>query len=47
MSGFKNIKLYSTEEGNVNLQVVFNNDTFWLTQKEMTQLFGVGETAFK
>ncbi len=41
MSGLKNIILYSTEKGNVNVEVVFNNETFWLTQKAMAQLFGV------
>jgi hypothetical protein len=41
MSGLKNIILYSTEKGNVNVEVVFKNDTFWLTQKAMAQLFGV------
>jgi hypothetical protein len=41
MSGLKNIILYSTEKGNVNVEVIFNNETFWLTQKAMAQLFGV------
>jgi hypothetical protein len=41
MSGLKNIILYSTESGNVNVQVVFNEETFWITQKAMAQLFGV------
>jgi hypothetical protein len=41
MSNIKNIILYSTPQGNVNVQVVFNKDTFWLTQKAISQLFGV------
>jgi hypothetical protein len=35
MSHLKNIILYTTAQGNVNVDVVFNNDTFWLTQKAM------------
>ena len=41
MSHLKNIILYSTPQGNVNVEVVFNNETFWLTQKAMAQLFAV------
>ena len=41
MGNVKNIILYSTPQGNVNVQVVFNNNTFWLTQKAMSQLFAV------
>jgi hypothetical protein len=41
MSSLKNIILYSTEKGNVNVEVVFNDNTFWITQKAMAQLFGV------
>jgi hypothetical protein len=41
MSGLKNIILYSTDNGNVNVQVMFNDQTFWITQKVMAQLFGV------
>jgi hypothetical protein len=41
MSTLKNIILYSTPQGNVNVEVFFSNDTFWLTQKAMAQLFGV------
>ena len=45
MSNIKNIILYSTPLGSVNVQVVFNNNTFWLTQKAMSQLFGVAVPA--
>lgn len=41
MSHLKNIILYSTPEGNVKVEVVFNNETFWLTQKAMAYLFAV------
>ena len=36
-----NIILYNTPTGNVKVEVVFNNETFWLTQKRMAELFGV------
>ena len=35
------IIFYTTPKGNINIEVVFNNDTFWLTQKAMAELFGV------
>lgn len=35
------IILYTTPAGNVKIEVVFNNETFWLTQKGMAELFGV------
>ena len=36
-----NIIFYSTPTGNVKIEVVFNEETFWLTQKRMGELFGV------
>ena len=36
-----NILFYTTPTGSVNIEVVFNNETFWLTQKAMAELFGV------
>jgi len=36
-----NIILYSTPHGHVNIEVVFHNETFWLTQKRIAELFGV------
>ena len=36
-----NIILYTTETGNVSIQVRYENGTFWLTQKRMAELFGV------
>ncbi len=32
---------YNTPEGNVKIEVVFENDNFWLSQKRMAKLFGV------
>jgi hypothetical protein len=45
MGNLKNIILYSTIQGNVNVEVVFNNETFWLTQKVMSMLFAVAVPA--
>ncbi len=33
------IILYSTEKGNINITVTFQNETFWLTQKAIALLF--------
>jgi hypothetical protein len=35
------IIFYTTPKGNVSIEVLHNNDTFWLTQKVMAELFGV------
>lgn len=35
------IIFYSTPEGNIRVEVLFNDETFWLTQKRMAELFGV------
>ena len=35
------ILLYSTPDGAVRFEVVFEDETFWLTQKKMAELFGV------
>ena len=45
MSALKNIILYSTAQGSVKVEVFFNNDSFWLTQKAMAQLFAVAVPA--
>src|SRR5690554_280842 len=36
-----NLILYTTPDGHVNVQVQFEDGTFWLTQKRMAELFGV------
>lgn len=35
------ILLYSTPEGNANIEVFFEDDTFWLSQKRMAGVFNV------
>jgi hypothetical protein len=35
------ILLYQTDDGNVAVNVRFENETFWLTQKAMAELFDV------
>ncbi len=37
----KEVVLYQTDDGYVNMPVLFNAETFWLTQKAMGELFGV------
>lgn len=36
-----NILLYKTSQGEVKIEVIFNNETFWMSQKRMAILFGV------
>ena len=38
------IVLYQSEDGNVKVDVLFQNETVWLTQEQMAQLFGKGRT---
>jgi len=38
---YNDIILYTTPTGKVKIDVIFNNETFWLTQKAMAALFGV------
>ena len=40
-----NIVLYQTENGNVTVSVIFEDETFWLTQKGMAELFDVNVPA--
>jgi len=35
------IMLYSTNNGTVKIDVLAQDDTLWLTQKKMAELFGV------
>lgn len=35
------ILMYKTRSGEVRVEVVFNGETFWMSQKRMAQLFGV------
>ena len=36
-----NVLLYHSSTGKVNVSVLFNNETFWLSQKRMAELFAV------
>ncbi|MEQ1705817.1 MAG: virulence RhuM family protein [Rickettsiales bacterium] len=36
------ILLYGSDDGSVKVDVLYQQETFWLTQKKMSQLFGVG-----
>lgn len=35
------IILYSSPDGNVRVEVIYSDESFWLTQKRMAELFGV------
>ena len=36
-----NILLYETDEGKVNVDAILKDETIWLTQKSMSELFDV------
>ncbi len=38
---YSDIIFYTSPEGNVSIEVFFNDETFWLNQKRMSELFGV------
>jgi len=38
---YSDIIFYTSPEGHVSIEVIFNDETFWLTQKRMAELFGV------
>ncbi|WP_281522843.1 virulence RhuM family protein [Mogibacterium timidum] len=44
MEGFGNIILYEMENYQETISVTFKDETFWLTQKAMSELFGVDRT---
>ena len=35
------VLFYATADGTVRVEVVFQDETFWLSQKRMAELFGV------
>ena len=37
----KEVVLYQTDDGNIDVSVYYYNESFWLTQKAMGELFGV------
>jgi hypothetical protein len=43
-SGFNEILLYTTPNGNVKLEIYLQNETIWLTQQKIADLFGVDRT---
>lgn len=38
---FNDILLYTTSEGKVKIEVLFESETFWLSQKRIAELFAV------
>jgi hypothetical protein len=38
---FNDILLYATPDGTVRVEVLYDEETFWLNQKKMAELFGV------
>ena len=38
---YSDIIFYTSPEGNVQVEVMYNDETFWLSQKKMGDLFGV------
>lgn len=36
-----NVIFYATDDGVVHVEVLYRDETFWLTQKRMSELFGV------
>jgi len=38
------ILIYKTENGQYNVEVLLKDDTVWLTQKQMAELFDKGRT---
>jgi len=38
---YSNIIFYVTQDGKIKIDVVFEDETFWLSQKRMAELFGV------
>ena len=36
-----NILLYKTKQGETRIEVIFNSETFWMSQKKMGELYGV------
>ncbi len=38
---FNDILLYAAPSGNIKIEVIFEGETFWLSQRKMAELFGV------
>ena len=39
--GYNEILLYTTPNGNVKVEIYLQNETIWLTQQKIAELFGV------
>ena len=39
------IIFYRTDDGNIKIEVFFQDETFWMTQKKISELFGVQRPA--
>lgn len=39
------IEIYCSQDGSIQLNVKLENDTVWLTQSQMAELFGVDRTS--
>ena len=39
---FNDILLYADTNGKVKIEVIYEDETFWLSQKKMAELFDVG-----
>jgi len=42
--GFNEILLYTTPNGKVKVEIYLQNETIWLTQQKIADLFGVDRT---
>lgn len=45
LEGFNEILLYTTPNGNVKVEIYLQNETIWLTQQKIADLFGVQRPA--
>jgi hypothetical protein len=43
-NSFTEILLYTTANGSVKVEIYLQNETLWLTQQKMADLFGVDRT---
>lgn len=44
---YSDIIFYTSPEGNISIEAIFNDETFWLNQKRMSELFGVEVNTIK
>ena len=45
MANESEIIFYQSDDGNIKIEVFFHDETFWMTQKKMSELFGVQRPA--